>query len=292
MNWQTLKKEGVTALQKAGIDNASYDAGELLYEVSGFNMSTYPLHMREEAPEDVRKRYLKLVDRRAGHEPLQYILGKAWLFGQEFYVEPGVLIPRYDTETLIEAALPCLKETSSVLDLCCGSGCILTALLTNGPSGTYGTGADLSDTALRVTSRNLKKYGLEGRTRVVKSDLFSGLSETYDIIVSNPPYIPDGEIPYLESEVRDFEPRLALAGGRDGLDFYRKIAAEASAFLNPDGILAMEIGFDEGQAVSQIMKEHGFRNVSLFQDLAGKDRVVLGYRGDGKEKTAGNGRTA
>ncbi len=278
MNWQELKRNGAEKLEKTGIENAAYDAKELLLFVSGFTPSTYPLHMQENVPEEVKEKYQSLIKRRARHEPLQYITGTAYFYGETFYVEPGVLIPRYDTETLIEALLPHLEGKRSVLDLCCGSGCILTTLLLNGPEELHGTGADLSETAVHVTKKNLKKFGMEKRANVVKSDLFSALTGSYDIIASNPPYIPSGDLPDLQSEVRDFEPKSALDGGSDGLIFYRRISQEASDFLNPKGILAFEIGYDEGESVQEIMKREGFADVSLYQDLSGRDRVVLGEK--------------
>lgn len=279
MTWQELKKEGTVQLEEAGIDHADYDAKELLYAVSGLTMSTYPLHMQDPGDPDQIRQYREYIKRRAKHEPLQYITGFAYFYGEAFQVEPGILIPRYDTETLIEAVLPHMKKDADVLDLCCGSGCILITLLQNGPEGTTGTGADISENAVRVTKKNVKRFHLEDRISVVHSDLFSGVPGSYDIIVSNPPYIPDGEIADLQKEVKDFEPHLALKGGRDGLDFYRKIAKESGAHLKTDGLLAMEIGYDEKDAVLEILKQNGFIDVSCQQDLSGKDRVVMGIKG-------------
>jgi release factor glutamine methyltransferase len=278
MTWQELKNEGTTYLEKAGIDNAAYDAKELLLAVSGFTMTTYPLHMRESADEDRAKRYMEYIRRRAKHEPLQYITGTAYFYGEPFAVEPGVLIPRYDTETLVEAVLPHLKEDMKVLDLCCGSGCILITLLRNGPKSTTGTGADISETAIRVTKRNRERFHLEDRMSVVQSDLFSGVTQSYDIIVSNPPYISHADIENLQEEVKDFEPRLALEGGKDGLDFYRKIAEQSGEYLKTKGLLAVEIGYDQKTAVQKIFEQNGFSDVFCVQDLSGRDRAVLGVK--------------
>lgn len=278
MNWQELKRSGTANLKEHHIDNAIYDAAELLYSVSGLTPTTYPLHMYEDVPERTAQRYRSMISRRASHEPLQYITGTAWFYGEAFRVEPGVLIPRYDTETLIEALLPDLRENALLLDLCCGSGCILTTLLLNGPESVRGTASDISDAALRVTRKNLAKFGLASRTEVVKSDLFSALSGTYDIIASNPPYIPETEISKLQSEVRDFEPETALNGGRDGLVFYRRITETAPDFLRSGGTLAVEIGYDQGTDVAGIFRQNGFQDVSVRQDLSGRDRVVLGKK--------------
>lgn len=278
MTWQELKNSGAKYLSDAEIDNAPYDAKELLYFISGLDPSTYPLHMRDDVPKEQEEKYRLLIERRATHEPLQYITGTAYFYGESFFVEPGILIPRYDTETLIEALLPYLAGRRSVLDLCCGSGCILATLLMNGPETLRGTGADLSETAVKVTRKNLEKFNLNSRAEAVQSDLFSALTGPYDIIVSNPPYIPSEDISDLQSEVRDYEPESALDGGRDGLDFYKKIAERAADFLNPAGILAFEIGYDEGTAVQKIMRQNGFEDIRLYQDLSGRDRVVLGHR--------------
>jgi release factor glutamine methyltransferase len=278
MTWADLVKRGREILKEQGIENAAYDARDLLLCAADLDLSAYLLKMREEADGDLSDRYLEWIKRRAKHEPLQYITGRAYFYGRTFGVRPGVLIPRYDTETLIEAVLPDLKENQRILDLCCGSGCILLTLLAEGPASSTGLAADLSDTALAVTEDNMKRLNLAGRAKTRKSDLFEEISENFDLIVSNPPYIPSDVVEMLAPEVRDFEPHLALDGEEDGLAFYRRIVREAPAHLNSGGMLAFEIGYDQGPAVKQLMEEEDFEEVRVIRDLSDKDRVAAGRR--------------
>lgn len=284
MTFAELKQKMTSALLKAGVDNAAYDARALLLSASNLTLEEYLTRTCEEVPEDVRKEAVSLTKRRAKREPLQYILGKADFYGYEFAVRPGVLIPRFDTETLVETALTFVRPGQKILDMCTGSGCIiLTVLLeaarTAGRTGRTGkitgVGADVSDVALTTTRENAARLGV-GNVTFVKSDLYENLPDRYDIILSNPPYIRTDDIGDLSPEVKDFEPRLALDGSGDGLAFYRKIVKGAPDHLTAGGRIFLEIGFDEAEDVTGILAERHFKDIEVHQDLSGCDRVVSG----------------
>ena len=186
-----------------------------------------------------------------------------------------MLIPRFDTETLIETVLPHLRSGMHLLDLCTGSGCILLTLLLEGPSGVSGTGADISEEALAVARENAERFHVEAG--LVRSNLYSNIHGLYDIITANPPYIRTRVIDTLAPEVRDHEPRLALDGEEDGLAFYRRITEGAPAVLKAGGMLAFEIGYDQAESVTEIMEDGGFQRVTVVKDLAGNPRVASGY---------------
>ena len=217
-----------------------------------------------------------MLDRRAAGEPVQYILGSADFMGLRFRVDHGVLIPRQDTETLVEAALIELRQRPghpTLLDLCCGSGCVGLSLASLAPH-THVTLADISPEALEIAKANQK--ALEVRAELKQGDLFNAVGrERFDVITANPPYIPSGELPALQREVR-FEPALALDGGEDGLDFYRRIAEGAGDHLNPGGAIFLEVGINEGPAVLALLKEHlPCVQAGTAKDLCGVDRVVF-----------------
>ncbi len=264
---------GREQLQKAGIADAALDAWYLLEYIGKFDKSYYYLHGREEMDEEALQNYQVLVKKRAERVPLQYITGVQMFMGLEFKVNPYVLIPRQDTETLVEAALAVCKPGMRVLDLCTGSGCILISLL-HLVEGLVGVGSDISKQALLVARENAKANDVDAEW--VRSDLFSNLSGTFDVIVSNPPYIPSRVIDTLMPEVRDFEPVEALDGHEDGLFFYDRILEECHGFLNPGGYLMFEIGYDQGEAVSERMRQAGFLDVQVIRDLCGNNRVVRG----------------
>ena len=213
--------------------------------------------------------------KRAEHVPLQYIVGEAEFMGLKFKVNSNVLIPRQDTETLVEEALRVAKPGMRVLDLCTGSGCIIISLAKN-VADISCTGSDISKQALLVAKENAKANEVEVEWE--RSDLFENISGTFDLIVSNPPYIPTGEIPGLMPEVRDFEPVDALDGKEDGLYFYRIITEKSPEYLTSDGYLYFEIGYDQGEAVSAMMRQCGYTQVEVIKDLAGNDRVVKGRK--------------
>lgn len=253
--------------------DAALDAWYLLQMVCKIERSYYYVHGEEDITQDAQKEYEIAVQKRAEHIPLQYIIGEQEFMGLRFKVNSNVLIPRQDTETLVEQVLKIVKPGMKVLDLCTGSGCVLISVLKNAPELT-GMGSDISKTALLVAKENAKLHEVDAEW--VRSDLFDNITETFDVIMANPPYIPTGEILSLMPEVRDFEPENALDGGADGLDFYRKIAGQVKDYLNPGGYVYMEIGYDQGEAVSELMRNAGFTEVEVIKDLARNDRVVKG----------------
>ena len=226
-------------------------------------------------------RYRQMIGRRAERIPLQQILGEQEFMGFPFQVNEHVLTPRQDTETLVELVLRERPDPSqSVLDLCTGSGCIALSLARLGGYRRVWA-SDLSEEALKVAEQNAKGLLEEleenkAEFRLLKSDLFEGIpkEERFDILTSNPPYIPTEVIEGLEPEVRDHEPRMALDGDEDGLKFYRILAAEAGGFLNPGGAIYLEIGWDQGAKVEELLRQAGFQEIRTVKDLAGKDRVV------------------
>lgn len=296
MTFAVLKQKMTAALEAAGVDNAAYDARALLLSAAGLSVEQYLMKTREDVPESVTRKAMDFAARRAKHEPLQYILGKADFYGYEFRVRPGVLIPRYDTEILVEEALRKVRPGQRILDLCTGSGCIILTLLLEagkrfpaassagrkdgGEGGVTGVGADISGTALATARENADSLGVR-QASFLKSDLYEHVRDRYDIITSNPPYIRSRDIASLSPEVRDFEPRLALDGSDDGLLFYRRIAEGAPAHLKTGGWIFLEIGFDEAEDVAGILSGQHFKDIEVHQDLAGLDRVVSGrYYGD------------
>lgn len=266
---------GKQRLLECEIEDANLDAWLLLEYVSGISRSWYFVHEDEEISEDDIEEYQILIEQRGKHIPLQQLTKEAYFYGMKFFVNENVLIPRQDTEVLVEQVLSLSKgkENLKLLDMCTGSGCILLALLANLKQAS-GTGVDLSEKALEVAQRNGKELGIE--VSWVQSDLFDKVSGSYDIIVSNPPYIETSVIEGLMDEVKLYEPRMALDGTEDGLFFYREITMQAGKYLKNNGILAFEIGYNQGKAVSEFMKENGYEEVQVLQDLAGLDRVVTG----------------
>lgn len=273
MTYREAVEFGTKCLTDAGVPDAALDAWYLLQMVCKIERSYYYVHGEEDITQDAQKEYEIAVQKRAEHIPLQYIIGEQEFMGLRFKVNSNVLIPRQDTETLVEQVLKIVKPGMKVLDLCTGSGCLLISVLKNAPELT-GMGSDISKTALLVAKENAKLHEVDAEW--VRSDLFDNITETFDVIMANPPYIPTGEILSLMPEVRDFEPENALDGGADGLDFYRKIAGQVKDYLNPGGYVYMEIGYDQGEAVSELMRNAGFTEVEVIKDLARNDRVVKG----------------
>lgn len=273
MTYREAVEFGTKCLTDAGVPDAALDAWYLLQMVCKIERSYYYVHGEEDITQDAQKEYEIAVQKRAEHIPLQYIIGEQEFMGLRFKVNSNVLIPRQDTETLVEQVLKIVKPGMKVLDLCTGSGCVLISVLKNAPELT-GMGSDISKTALLVAKENAKLHEVDAEW--VRSDLFDNITETFDVIMENPPYIPTGEILSLMPEVRDFEPENALDGGADGLDFYRKITGQVKDYLNPGGYVYMEIGYDQGEAVSELMRNAGFTEVEVIKDLARNDRVVKG----------------
>ena len=313
MNGETLTgllKKGQMILAQAGIKEAGLDAWLLLEYVTGKSRAYYFAYGEESVTESVAERYLELISRRAGHIPLQHLTHQAFFMGHEFYVDKNVLVPRQDMETLVESALECMKAVKNpyILDMCTGSGCILISILKE-RADAHGTGVDLSDEALKVAVQNARTLEVAEHAEFVQSNLFSEMQNTvygteymkktavkdtvkmtecensnrnysraYDMIISNPPYIPTAEIEDLMDEVKLHDPRMALDGMEDGLYFYRAITKQAQDHLVPGGWLLYEIGCSQGEDVAALLRKYEFEDIEIRQDLAGLDRVVLGRK--------------
>ncbi len=264
-------------LRSAGIESAKSDAGILLEYITGVTVNDLLIHPEEELPNDPADEYMSAVRKRMTRIPVQYITGRQEFMGLEFGVNENVLIPRFDTEVLAEEAIRLGLSHMKILDMCTGSGCILLSLLHYSHDCT-GIGVDISEGALDTAKKNAAALGIDAE--FILSDLFEGLDSDklkFDLIISNPPYIASDVIPTLMSEVKDHEPHLALDGSPDGLKFYRRIVSESPSFLHKGGILLMEIGYDQGEAVSGLMEKSGFGDVAVIKDLAGNDRVIKGH---------------
>lgn len=264
---------GIRILELAGIEEAENDAWLLLSKECKMDRTAYYMHMKDEILLEQLNEYKGLIKKRAERVPLQYITGEQEFMGLTFHVNSNVLIPRQDTETLVEEAIKLVEPGMSILDMCTGSGCIIISILKK-CSGIQGTGSDISKQALNVAKENAKLNNVA--VDFERSDMFENLSDKYDMIVSNPPYIRSDVVPTLMPEVCEFEPLDALDGHEDGLYFYRKIIKECKSFLKEDGKILFEIGNDQGQAVSDMLTYAGFRNVRVIKDLAHNDRVVVG----------------
>lgn len=318
--------EGMKTLLHKGILEADLDAWYLLEHVTGISRALYFSDSGRAMDAGREARYFDLIEKRGRRIPLQHLTGVQEFMGFPFLVNEHVLIPRQDTEILVEEALAVLKAnrgTAALLDMCTGSGCILLSILklmheeygyvigrseerpaeqtdvflppdrgcedsgreaTADPSDRkavnfiYGTGADLSEKALETAGKNAENLGTEAV--FYQSDLFEKIDGRFSMIVSNPPYIRTGEIETLQEEVRAHDPRMALDGGADGLDFYRRIIRESPAHLLPKGSLLLEIGCGQAREVAGLMSEAGFQRISVKKDLAGLDRVVSGVYDD------------
>ena len=264
---------GERQLNEVGIVDAQTDAWLLLTFVCKIDRTFYYVHMDEQMDIEQQSEFENVISKRAEHVPLQYITGEQEFMGMPFRVNESVLIPRQDTETLVEEALKHVHPGMKVLDMCTGSGCILISILKN-VVDVEGFGYDISKQALNVAKANAKLNNVNATFEC--SDLFEDVAETFDIIVSNPPYIPTAVIGTLMPEVAVYEPMQALDGKEDGLYFYEKIIASAFEHLNENGKLIFEIGHDQGQSVSNLMREAGYKDVRVIKDLAGNDRVVIG----------------
>ena len=273
MQYQELYRMGKDRLTEAKVPEAELDARLLLEEVCGTDRNDLLVHGDKEVPPEQCDRYVEYIQRRQKREPLQQITGYQEFMGLRFKVTPDVLIPRQDTETLVEEVMRYLHDGMHLLDMCTGSGCILLSLLKYS-NDCEGTGCDISEKALKVAEENAKELSLNAS--FVQSNLFENISGKYEFIVSNPPYIPTGVIPTLMEEVRDHEPVSALDGREDGLYFYREIVEKAGEYLYPGGMLFFEIGYDQAEKVSSLMREAGYQEVTVCKDLAGLDRVVYG----------------
>ena len=273
MTYQEAVKNGEKVLNLANVSDAKVDAWMLFEMACKVDRNFYYLHMDEDITAEQQKEYEIALKKRAEHIPLQYITGEQEFMGLKFKVNSNVLIPRQDTEVLVEEALKRIQPGMRVLDMCTGSGCIAVSIAKNVPHIEVHA-VDISKQALNVAKDNAKLN--EVSVEFERGDLFDHVTGKYDVIVSNPPYIPTSEIPKLMPEVGSFEPVEALDGKEDGLYFYRKIIAECKEYLNPDGMIFFEIGYEQGADVSALLQEAGFSQVAVVKDLAHLDRVVFG----------------
>ena len=278
MTYRECYEQGCRTLQAAGIEEAALDARLLLETVCGTDRNDLLVHGEQPVAPEAEEKYLNWIRQRAEHIPLQQLTGEQGFMGLTFNVNEHVLIPRQDTEILVEEVLKELHDRMRILDMCTGSGCILLSLL-HYSNDCEGLGVDLSAEALEVAGQNVLKVLTPEKAEhahFLQSDLFEKVEGKFEIIVSNPPYIASAEVEKLMPEVRDHEPRMALDGTEDGLYFYRRIIEEAGKYLVSSGMLFFEIGYDQGQAVSELMRTEGYCEVQVVQDYAGLDRVVFG----------------
>lgn len=273
MNYRQWYEWGQAELAGRDVPEAALDARLLLEHVCHTKRHDLLAHGDRLLTPEEEKAYQNFIANRGKRIPLQHLTGVQEFMGLSFQVNEHVLIPRQDTEILVEEVMKNLHDGMSILDMCTGSGCILLSLL-HYSNGCAGTGADISPKALEVAEKNAKALGI--KARFVQSDLFEKIDEKFEIIVSNPPYIASEEIKTLMDEVREHEPLNALDGKEDGLYFYCKIVKESKNFLKGGGMLFFEIGCSQAEAVSAMMQEAGFSEVQIVKDFAGLDRVVWG----------------
>ena len=273
MTYRELYDWGSAQLTEAGIAEASLDARLLLEEVCGTDRGYMLVHGDNPVTDLQAGAYREYISRRKSRIPLQHITGYQEFMGLRFQVTEDVLIPRQDTETLVEEVMRYLHDGMRILDMCTGSGCILLSLL-HYSNDCVGVGSDISQKALAVAKANAESLGKEAT--FVQGDLFEPIEGKFDFIVSNPPYIPTKVIETLEAEVKDHDPISALDGMEDGLFFYRKIVDRAGEYLYPGGMLFFEIGCEQAEDVKKMMTEAGYHDVTVCKDLAGLDRVVYG----------------
>ncbi|MBQ9390634.1 MAG: peptide chain release factor N(5)-glutamine methyltransferase [Lachnospiraceae bacterium] len=292
MTLENCLRQGINTLQSNNVSDADFDAFALLEYVTGVSKSDFFFKKSEKISDSCYERYIELIERRSKRVPLQHITNRQNFFGYDFYVDSNVLIPRQDTEVLIEKILEVIEanfnvEISSdisILDMCTGSGCIAITIykeLIKRGFNIDATAVDLSKDALAVTEKNVENLvgikALNNTFHIIESDMFSNINNnrSYDIIVSNPPYIPTRDIEKLEPEVRDYDPIMALDGDTDGLRFYRRIIEESSNYLN-NGFIAFEIGYNQGDDVKSLLEEKGYKDIHIYKDLGGLDRVIIG----------------
>ena len=262
--------EAIHELQDAGVEEYIPVAKKLMLCANDITFKEYIAGSSKIMTDTAYNSLKEMVKRRINGEPVQYITGKADFYGYEFKSTPSVLIPRFDTENLVKAALELTNEGDEVLDLCTGSGCIIISM--SKEKNIKATGSDFSSDALDIAKENAQSFDAD--VKWILSDMFDKIDDKYDVIVSNPPYIKHDVIKTLEPQVRDHEPLMALDGGEDGLNFYRIIAKNAGAYLKERGRLCLEIGYDQADKVSCLLSENGFESVTVLKDLSGLDRVV------------------
>ena len=266
--------EGRDFLKNLEYTDPIYETRKILGEILERDLSYLVSHDNEELPASVERKYFDILKKRQEGLPLQYILGREDFYGRTFTVLEGVLIPRQDTEISVEVILKILKNNNikNLLEIGCGSGIVSVTLDLETKGQVDITAVDISPQAIKNT--NVNKNNLKSNIKILESNLFEEINEKFDLIYSNPPYIKSHEIENLQVEVRNHEPRLALDGGSDGLYFYRKIIKDAPNYLNSRGFLVFEIGYDEAEDISSIMRENF--DTKIYKDLNNLDRVVVG----------------
>ena len=267
-----LLTDGTKMLTQAGIDEAELDARYILEYITGLNSAQYFIHSEDIIEKNKAEEFFRLIERRSKRIPLSYVIGTRDFFGLTFKVDENVLIPEQETELLVEEVIK-HSEGKSVLDMCTGSGCIAISIALFGKPSKVAA-SDISEKALEVARENAKSLK-SGEISFIQGDMFENVTDKFDIIVSNPPYIETGEIDELMPEVRDYIPRLALDGDIDGLKFYRIISKEAVKKLNKNGRIFYEIGYNQSRAVASILLENGFTDVKIMKDYSGLDRIVM-----------------
>lgn len=280
-----LLKESTERLMEANISTPGLDAEVLLYNLLGVERTYLYMYREKRIPEEIQKEFWIGIEKRAKHMPIQYIVNRQEFMGLDFWVEEGILIPRADTEILVEKVIDIYKnnyhpDMVKIIDIGTGSGAIAVSLAKYIDNCII-TAIDICPDALRVAAKNANKHGVENKITFYLGNLFEPIDRQdeygiYDFIISNPPYIPKSEIETLGGNVKDYEPHLALDGGRDGLDFYREITFKARDYLKESGWLLFEIGHNQGKDVSEILNINGFKNIGVLRDLAGLDRVAVG----------------
>ncbi len=290
MTYRELYEIGKGQLTEAEVQDAEIDARLLLEYICKTNRNYMYAHGDESVTEEIKENYVSLIQERGRRVPLQHITGTQDFMGMEFYVNQDVLIPRQETEVLVEEVLRETEDGMSVLDICTGSGCIILSIARY-KNGIKGVATDISDKALEVARKNAIELGCDQEVCFVKSNLFDNsreirsalqylggqnesLEKGFDVLVSNPPYIPTRVIESLAPEVKDHEPRIALDGAVDGLYFYQMIADKGRNFLNPGGRIYFEIGLDLSGDVTRILTKNGFKDIQVIKDFSGIDRVV------------------
>ncbi len=276
MNIQSAVIEGTNFLKDRFILSAQLDTEILMAKVLGTNREYIILNDNKVLEKKNLEYFKKLVQERATTKPIAYLLKKKFFWNSEFYVNKNTLIPRPDTELIIEKVLKITKNKNklNLLDIGVGSGCILLSILKE-RKNFYGTGIDISKNSLKICKINAKKLLVDGRVKFFKSDVDKFDQGKYDLIVSNPPYIKRCDLKYLESDVIKFEPKLALDGGLDGLSVIRKVIKKSSELLKKNGKFILEIGFDQKNKVVKLLNNKGFYINSTIKDLAKKDRCII-----------------
>ncbi len=279
MNIQSAVIEGTNILKNRSIISAQLDTEILMAKVLGTNREHIILNNNKVLNKKHLDYFKKLIEERANRKPIAYLLKKKFFWNSEFYVNKNTLIPRPDTELLIEQVLKITKNKNklSILDIGVGSGCILLSILKE-RKNLYGTGIDISKNTLEICKINAKKLHLDRRVKFFKSDVDKFDQGKYDLIVSNPPYIKRCDLKYLESDVIKFEPKLALDGGLDGLSVIRKVIKKSSELLKKNGKFILEIGFDQKNKIVKLLNNKGFYINSTIKDLAKKDRCIISTR--------------